>query len=354
MIFSKICVLFLIVEAALGRQKPAKDRIKICGVSDRNRLRCQDNHAECWTPPAQCRCLYGNNPTAYPNCPSKPGDKNNACNGKKCSNYSSCKQSKCICRHKHQQHPNCCRVKCTKAGYECRKQKCIKVKSRPNPTDIVSTWTAWSAWSSCSSTCGSGSQSRSRECPGSCIGGSGSEKKTCTLQSCRIRPKPTPPPTPPPTLPPTPPPTLAPITKPGTCTTTSGKACVFPYSFMGRTYNSCNTADGSATPWCSTKVDAYGFHISNQGHWGDCSSSCPGWMPMMPMMPMGMGGPCTTTSGKPCVFPFTFRGRIYRTCTMDDGSAVPWCSTKTNAWGVHISGQGHWGDCPASCGSGSD
>ena len=63
---------------------------------------------------------------------------------------------------------------------------------------------------------------------------------------------------------------------------------------------------------------------------------------------------CITTGGpdlgKRCVFPFTYNGRQYRGCTLvgvNDG--IPWCSTLTDARGIHVSGQGKWGKCSAEC-----
>jgi len=187
MIVSTVYVLFFVVVAALGNIRSKNDK-RLCGVSDRNRLRCQDNDGECWAQPAQCHCRYGNNPRAYPNCPRKNTDTNKTCNGEQCSKHSSCKQSKCTCIHSNQQYPNCCKRKCTKAGYTCKNQRCIKVTIQRPPTDRVSTWNSWSAWSACSRTCGSGSQSRTRECPGNCKGGSGLEQKPCVLKSCEICP----------------------------------------------------------------------------------------------------------------------------------------------------------------------
>ena len=58
--------------------------------------------------------------------------------------------------------------------------------------------------------------------------------------------------------------------------------------------------------------------------------------------------------GVNCVFPFSVRGVVFRECTLvgaDDGK--PWCSTFTDIDGVHISGRGKWGHCPASCKTGS-
>ena len=63
---------------------------------------------------------------------------------------------------------------------------------------------------------------------------------------------------------------------------------------------------------------------------------------------------CTTNgggdSGASCVFPFTYKDRVYRGCILvdaDDG--IPWCSTLTDNNGQHVGGQGKWGHCPASC-----
>lgn len=58
------------------------------------------------------------------------------------------------------------------------------------------------------------------------------------------------------------------------CTTTSGKPCVFPFIANDKVYTACTT-DGGSPPWCSTKVDAAGYHVSGQGQWGNCSATCP-------------------------------------------------------------------------------
>ena len=52
--------------------------------------------------------------------------------------------------------------------------------------------------------------------------------------------------------------------------------CVFPFIFDNKVHYSCiydSSTDGH--PWCSTKVDENGLHISQEGHWGHCSNSCP-------------------------------------------------------------------------------
>ena len=46
--------------------------------------------------------------------------------------------------------------------------------------------------------------------------------------------------------------------------------------------------------------------------------------------------------GKPCVFPFSYKGVNYTKCTDVDHS-MHWCSTNTDENGHHIGGK--WGDC---------
>jgi len=47
-----------------------------------------------------------------------------------------------------------------------------------------------------------------------------------------------------------------------------------------------------------------------------------------------------------CAFPFTFKGKIYTACTIDDApDGKPWCSTMTSVTNNHVTGGGHWGHC---------
>ena len=48
--------------------------------------------------------------------------------------------------------------------------------------------------------------------------------------------------------------------------------CVFPFRLAGVTYEAC-TMDMDVKPWCSTKGDVNGLHIS--GAWGYCDLECP-------------------------------------------------------------------------------
>ena len=51
--------------------------------------------------------------------------------------------------------------------------------------------------------------------------------------------------------------------------------CIFPFSFKGTEYNECIFESGDDTPWCSTKVDENGKHVSGKNNWGYCEESCP-------------------------------------------------------------------------------
>merc|ERR1712013_601588 len=68
----------------------------------------------------------------------------------------------------------------------------------------------------------------------------------------------------------------------GSCTTVGGPAqgspCVFPFNFADTTYTSCTAwiygGQPEGTTWCSTKVDASGNHVNNEGNYGFCSADC--------------------------------------------------------------------------------
>ena len=51
------------------------------------------------------------------------------------------------------------------------------------------------------------------------------------------------------------------------------KRCIFPFTFNGRSHNTCITGKIRTRPWCSTKENYA------RGQWGYCSLTCPPTMP---------------------------------------------------------------------------
>ena len=72
-------------------------------------------------------------------------------------------------------------------------------------------------------------------------------------------------------------------------------SCVFPYTYKGVTCtgpNCCNLNDDASGPWCSTKVDGRGVHIS--GEYEYCSGPCK------------KSGSCTSSVSNHNVYPCLF------------------------------------------------
>ena len=55
----------------------------------------------------------------------------------------------------------------------------------------------------------------------------------------------------------------------------ANKPCIFPFNLEGITYNTCTlVAADNDKPWCSTRVDNFGNHVTGGGHYGDCGPKC--------------------------------------------------------------------------------
>ena len=50
--------------------------------------------------------------------------------------------------------------------------------------------------------------------------------------------------------------------------TSIGDQCVFPFTYLGKTYDSCVKTDNAECEWCPSKLDA-------PGDWGCCNDACP-------------------------------------------------------------------------------
>merc|ERR1712079_958932 len=130
---------------------------------------------------------------------------------------------------------------------------------------------------------------------------------------------------------------------PNTCVTQSGGNCVFPFKYKGVEYYQCTYTD-SPKAWCATGVDSSNNVITNS--WGDCSvSTTSGCTEEAITVPS-----CTTASGpetgKACVFPFRYKGVVYKECATVDQSAA-WCSTEVDAGGNFVTDK--YGFCPSTC-----
>ena len=63
---------------------------------------------------------------------------------------------------------------------------------------------------------------------------------------------------------------------------------------------------------------------------------------------VGAAGGCKTVKGRDCVFPFTYRGQSYSSCTTtesDNGAA--WCATEVDSAGAVVHSK--WQDCKPEC-----
>ncbi|XP_037391777.1 matrix metalloproteinase-9-like [Pygocentrus nattereri] len=104
-----------------------------------------------------------------------------------------------------------------------------------------------------------------------------------------------------------------------------GAQCVFPFTFLGKQYDSCTTEGRSdGYRWCATTANfdtdkKYGF--------------CPNRDTAV------IGG---NSEGEPCQFPFIFLGKTYTSCTSEGrGDGKLWCATTSN-----FDTDKKWGFCP--------
>jgi hypothetical protein len=119
-----------------------------------------------------------------------------------------------------------------------------------------------------------------------------------------------------------------------------------------------------------TKVDMDGKHVGNQNEWGFCEEGCEETN-VKGCEDNSKGCEETNVKGckdnlkgcdetnvkgcnslqppKNCVFPFSFRGSTFNSCTNEGGdvSSELWCSTKTDEFGNHV--RGNWEICPEGC-----
>ncbi|KAG9329750.1 hypothetical protein JZ751_023725 [Albula glossodonta] len=104
-----------------------------------------------------------------------------------------------------------------------------------------------------------------------------------------------------------------------------GAECVFPFVFLGETYNSCTTEGRSdGYRWCATTKN-----FDQDKKYGFCPSRDTAVI----------GG---NSEGEPCQFPFRFLGNTYSSCTSEGrGDGKLWCATTSD-----YDRDQKWGFCP--------
>ena len=57
---------------------------------------------------------------------------------------------------------------------------------------------------------------------------------------------------------------------------------------------------------------------------------------------------CMSVKGRPCIFPFQYKGETYSSCTkIDSRRQTAWCATETEPSGEVKTNK--WEDCRANC-----
>ena len=120
--------------------------------------------------------------------------------------------------------------------------------------------------------------------------------------------------------------------------------CMFPFTFMGKTFNGCTNYDGPGRPglsfkWCSHDSK----HVT--GRWGKCKPDCNkidrvGVPPTMCLADTKDNG----DYDQKCKFPFKYKGVQYDKCTSVDANGWFWCAFDSDYK------EDRWGYCNEACG----
>ena len=113
----------------------------------------------------------------------------------------------------------------------------------------------------------------------------------------------------------------------------SGSQCQLPFIYKGTTYFGCpvDLVDDTKT-WCSTKIDDKGVHVSGQGEYGFCSSTCP--KHVEDQAPIDAPTTCVNSDEEcrptiQCAFQFTKNELRSKICKQADGSTGTCCQAIT-------------------------
>ena len=120
-----------------------------------------------------------------------------------------------------------------------------------------------------------------------------------------------------------------------TCTTISGKGCVFPFVYKGTTYNTCTARDAEET-WCPIILVGGWDSVYK---WETCDlSRCLFYKDQLKS--------CATENHRACVFPFIYNNVKYWSCTLAGGRTDPWCATEVD---TETDEYTTWATCSQGC-----
>lgn len=116
-----------------------------------------------------------------------------------------------------------------------------------------------------------------------------------------------------------------------TIVTESGAPCILPFIHRGRIQSTCV---GDTRPWCPTKLDQAGAALA----WDFCPDASLGAVTAEAEQShltaaTLLGEVQATEQGLRCVFPFTYLGVAYDSCTAVGGERL-WCATEVDIMGV--------------------
>ena len=118
--------------------------------------------------------------------------------------------------------------------------------------------------------------------------------------------------------------------------------CLFPFTtkWDGKEYNKCKK-EKYDTFSCAVEKDDNGTTIMFK----DCEKNCDSYLPNESnASEYNPSLPCATEEGDPCVFPFSYNGNDYNSCTEAGGSPA-WCATSVSPFGDYDG----YGICNKNC-----
>ncbi|XP_040577589.1 epididymal sperm-binding protein 1 [Lepeophtheirus salmonis] len=126
------------------------------------------------------------------------------------------------------------------------------------------------------------------------------------------------------------------------CQTSQDIDCIFPFIYLGISYNSCTDVQNNGVKWCATSL----YSTKEVNDYGNCKPDCRDErIVSITTKPKSDIQGCKTESGLECIFPFIYAGVTYDDCTDDDNNGIKWCATSLySTKEVHV-----FGNCRSNC-----